>query len=338
MVPRSRRAFLATVATGVVGTAGCTAPASDPLAIDAPETRLRGRSAFVADDVAGSIDGVTTVDDPDAADVAVFGAADAEAVRTALAADTTAVVVGADARLTAERACDADGRSYGFYSDSWGGDVNAVAVVPRSSSLETHVFTDVAVPDDLPWALAETVSPSRAGVIDTDPSTAVPSSVADSLTPVGASRIRIRTRPGGIDRWDRVRAASGSDRAWVVLETTATIGGGRDGFAADRIRLVDHVDGRLEAVDAAAAPSDGVEIRARGDRSAGHAEHAFLPRNGAARRSFTALQRAVVTLPELSGPVTYTANGRFRWRDAGLLRDEFWYQHTPGQAVWYHRP
>lgn len=338
MVPRSRRALLATAATGVVGVAGCTAPASDPLAIDAPEARLQGRSAFVADDIEGPIDGVTTVADPAAADLAVFSAADAEAVRAALAAGTTALVVGADARPTAEQACDADGRSYGFYSDSWGGDENAVAAVPRSDALETHVFSDVAVPDDLPWALAETVSPPRDDALDARPSTAVPSSVADSLIPVGASRIRIRTRPGGIERWDRVRAASGSDRTWIVLETTATIAGGREGFDADRIRLVDHVDERLEAVDADARPTDGVEIRPRGDRSDGHAEHAFLPADGAARRSFTAFQRVVVTAPTVPEPFTYTANGRFRWCDPGLLADDHWYQHTPGRAVWYHRP
>ncbi|WP_222918627.1 hypothetical protein [Natrinema sp. SYSU A 869] len=340
MPRRSRRALLAAAVTGFAGVAaGCGAPSNSSRTAESPARRLRGKSIFVADAVTIRVDDVRRVNDPTDADLAVFAATeDEETVRSALAAETIVAVVGEDARLTVERACDADGRSYGFCSDSWSADMNVVAAVPHSTRLETHVYTDVSVPDELPWALGETFSTGGSDCAGIDSLAAVPANAADSLTPVGASRIRSRTRPGGFDRWDRVQVATGPKRAWLVLETTATIVGGRDGFDADTVRLVDHFDQRLEGVDTAAHPADKVEIRTRGDRSEDAADHSFHPTSDAAHRSFTACQRAVVTVPELPEPFSYTANGRFRWRNPGFFDDDHWHHHTPGQAMWYLRP
>ena len=339
----SRRALLATVATGSAGAlAGCNA--LNPLSsdVDTPTPGdLGGRTVYAAD--VSLPDGVDRVDDPAAADVAAFPADDSSVAPAtdALAADTPVAVVGADAQWTAMHVCDADGRSYGFASNGWGPNVRVVAVTPSSDHLLTHRFVGVDAPADLPWVLGEVVTPTREDCTLASVASVVPDGVESGAELVGASRTLGRNDAAGFDRWDRVRTAAGDGWAAAVVDVAATIlagsevAGGDDRYRADRVRLVAEFEASLDGVAPAARTAAGLRVGNRSDPTENTAEHVYSPTTDATRRSFTACQRSYVTADETPRPFSYTANVRFRWRDPRPLRDDRWTHHTPGRAVWY---
>jgi hypothetical protein len=149
---------------------------------------------------------------------------------------------------------------------------------------------------------------------------------------------------GGFDRWDSVRATSHADGASYVVDITGTIFAGpaarqTTNYRSDQIRLVTHADGQVESahLGVGGAPVDALHVDDRSKRSDGVVEQAVTPESDAARQSFTACQRAAITTDAVGEQFSYTANGRFRWRNAGLFDDDLWHHHTPGSAVWYPR-
>jgi hypothetical protein len=348
MSPHSRRALLATIATGTVGSvSGCTAWVDGRTTQPEPARRLANRSLYVAADVTvPTVDGLARSPNPTDADIAVFPAGAKDVVLAALDTGTVAAVVGTDAQATLMAACAADGRSYGFARNSWNPDSSVVAAVPGESRIDTHLFVGLVLPDDLPWALGEVVATDSPGCSFRQGASNSPDQFAGQLEPLGTSRIRGLNDAGGFDRWDRVRAATGrdgSDRAYVIeiMGTIYARSAARRGsdYVADQVRLVADTDGAVTDVDlgTGGVPAEELRIDDRTDRSEGELELRATPQSDAARRSFTACQQAVVVTETARSPFDYLANGRFRWRNPGLLDDELWHHHTPGRAVWYPR-
>lgn len=345
-MPRiSRRTLLATVSTGTVGAlAGCSTFSALTSGTTQPVyPTLADQTVFVDSDVSvPETEAITTIDDPAAADIAVYPARDAavEHVTSALDADTIAAVVGRDAQHTVMQGCAADGRAYGFASDGWGPDTQIVAAAPSDTHLVTHVFEGTTSPDDVPWALEEVLSPAGGDCPTSFESTDVPSDVEADTVPLGASRLRGRNDVAGFDRWDRVRTTSETDRRTFVLDTAATIlsgsaDAGADRYNADQVRIAAEFDHRLDDVGPAERSTDHLDIVDTGVPVDDAAERRVTATSSSARQSFTACLRCLVTASESPVPFSYLANARFRWRDPRLLEDDLWHHHTPGQAVWY---
>lgn len=345
MAPLSRRALLATAATGTAGAlAGCGSLLNSSPSPSAPSVRgIDGRPLFVADgvtfpDAAGR--DRSFVDDPSDADVAVFPPGDehVEAVAGALEADTPVAVAGSDAQGTLMRSCGESARSYGFARDSWSPSTRVVAAVPDGPRLHTHLFVGPELPRDLPWALGELFDPAgRECTVPVD-EPAVP----DAATAIGTARIRGRNDVGGFDRRDRVRVSDDASPTSVFVDTEATIFAGSRGddggaYRADRVRIA--ADFEQDVADAGPGTTDanglGVTHAVGSNGSdATSVDHSFTPETTETRESFTACTRTRVTVEEFADRFSYLANARFRWRDPQLLEDDTWVHHTPGSAVW----
>jgi hypothetical protein len=135
--------------------------------------------------------------------------------------------------------------------------------------------------------------------------------------------------------------APAEDRTPVVVDIDGRIAGGEaaggDGqYAADQVRLAASFDDRLRATAPRAGDTEGLAIERDVDTADDAVDHRYAATSDRTRRAFTACQRSLVTASARPDAVSYTANGRFRWRNARLLReDDHWHHHTPGRAVWY---
>lgn len=347
MPPLSRRALLATVAAGTtVTSAGCSTLIGEPSTGSDSPPELANRTVYTAEGVslprAESLDRVADLSN---ADVAVYPAeASVESIIRSLRAETVTAVVGADAQAVLMEACASDGRPYGFARDSWNPDPSVVAANPRGDRIDTHLFVGVDLPADLLWALDEAFATAGPGCTLRGDSSDASKRITDRAQLISASRIRGVNDVGGFDRWDRVSATRLSNSAGYVIEVTGTIFAGTaarhaSNYRSDQIRLVTHTDGQVEhaGLGTGRVPADALEIDDRSERSDGVVELAVTPESDAARQSFTACQRAVITTETVEEQFGYTANGRFRWRKPGLLDDDLWHHHTPGRAVWYPR-
>lgn len=347
MPPLSRRALLATMAAGAAGTfAGCSGWIDEQSTNSNAPPELANHTVFAAEDII--LPGAESLDrtaDPSTADVAVYPAdVSLTSITDSLQAETVTAIVGTDAQAALMEACAADGRSYGFARNSWGPETSVVAATPSGDRIDTHLFVGVDLPDDLLWALDEafvTAGPEcTLRQTSSDPS----EGFTGDAQPVSISRIRGVNDVGGFDRWDRVRATRHGDGAGYVVDITGTIFAGpaarhASNYRSDQIRLVTHSDGQVEShsLGIGGAPVDALQTDDRSKRSEGVVEQAVTPESDAARQSFTACQRAVITTDTVEEQFSYTANGRFRWRKAGLFDDDLWHHHTPGRAVWYPR-
>jgi len=122
------------------------------------------------------------------------------------------------------------------------------------------------------------------------------------------------------------------------VTTTATIAGsrratGRDGFTPDGVRVVEEFDAPTRSTAPAETTTGGVAVTDVTREPRDRVSYAFEPRRSDARTEFTVRTRTVVG-PEREPTVSLTENVRFRWRDAGLLRDRTRVQHTPGSPRW----
>jgi len=345
MPARSRRALLATMATGVVGAAaGCQSLTNDRPTADPPDAvGLSGVTLFLADGVAlPPATSVDRVDAPTAADLAVFPPTDASVSRAVetLAADVPIAIAGADALGTLLAVCRAADRPYGFASNGWNSRTAVAGAVPRSGALHTHVFVTADYPDDVPWALGDLLRPATTDCAVPIEHLALPETVAS----LGTARVRGYNAAGEFDRRDRVlvRTDSGtdSDPTPVFVDTEGTIVAGRRGgpsgpYRADRIETVAHFDQRFTDVGPAGQTTDALRVQNVSDGLDHAANVVFRPQSDATRQSFTACQRTRLAVDDFSGPFRYTGNVRFRWTDAQLLDDDTFVHHTPGSAVWY---
>jgi len=343
MPSTTRRALLATVATGTVGSvAGCQSLTDDRASLGRPSvTGLTGATLWLDDDVSlpSAVDAETTDTRTDA-DVAVFPAADASvdpAIET-LAADVPVAVAGDDALATLLAICRGADRSYGFTSNGWNSSTDVAGAVPRFEALHTHVFVTADYPDDLPWALGDMLQPATHE--PAVPIEHVP--LPENARSLGTARVRGYNAVGEFDRRDRVFVRPDSDPMPVFAEMEATIVAGRVGgptgpYRADRVKTVADFDQRFTDVGPAARTTDALDVRNVSDPTEQLASVEFSPRNGPARESFTACQRARLAVDDLSTPFRYTGNARFRWADPQLLEDETFLHHTPGSAAWYPR-
>lgn len=347
MPPLSRRALLATMAAGTAGTsAGCSGWIDDSSTNANAPSELANRTVFAAEGVtlprAESLDRTA---DPSNADVAVYPAdASVDSITDSLQAETATAVVGADAQAALMEACAADGRSYGFARNSWGPETSVVAATPSGDRIDTHLFVGVDLPDDLLWALDDALVTTGPECTLRQNSSEHSERFTEDTQPVSISRIRGVNDVGGFDRWDRVRATRHAGGAGYVVDLTGTIFAGPaarhdSNYRSDQIRLVTHTDGQVESatLGVGGVSVDALQTDDRSKRSDGVVEQAVTPESDAARQSFTACQRAVITTDTVEKQFSYTANGRFRWRKSGLLDDDLWHHHTPGQAVWYPR-
>ncbi|QGA83788.1 hypothetical protein [Halomicrobium sp. LC1Hm] len=343
MPSTTRRALLATVATGTVGAvAGCQSLTDDRASLGRPGvTGLSTATLWVGDDV--SLPPSTTVDrvsDPSDADLAVYPAVDGSvdsAIET-LAADVPVAVVGDDALRTLLEICDGADRPYGFASNGWNSRTDVAGVVPSSGALDTHVFVTADYPDDLPWALGELRQPATHE--SAVPIEHVP--LPENVRELGTARVRGYNAGGEFDRRDRVLVRPGSDPTPVFVDIEATIvAGRRDGptgpYRTDRVETVAHFDQQFTDVGPSGQTTDALRVQNVSDATENAANTVFTPRNSETRSSFTACQRARVVLDDLSEPFRYTGNVRFRWTDPQLLEDDAFVHHTPGSAVWYPR-
>jgi hypothetical protein len=343
MSPLSRRALLATVAAGSAGSlAGCNALSRDSSPSPPPSGGFGGGPLYVADGVSLPDDAdVVAVEDPVGGDAALFPAdlPDVEEPVYALDGATPVVVVGRDAQATLMEICAADGRSYGFASNSWGPEVRVAAAVPLGEKLATHRFEGSDVPRDLPEILERVRNPPATGCTVDGELSSLPDGFDERARTLGVSYLHGRNDVARFDRRDTVRAATGGDRTAIVLDIRGTIYaggevGGDDRYAADQVRLVASFDDRLRAAAPQAGETENLVVRRDVDDDA--VEHRFTPTNDETRRRFTACQRSLVTASAMPEPFSYTANGRFRWRDPRLVReDDRWHHHTPGRAVWH---
>lgn len=343
MPSTTRRAFLATVATGAVGAvAGCQSltndrPSADPPAVDG----LTGSTLFLADGV--SLPAGTSVDRVDApadAELAVFPPRDdsIEPAADTLAADVPVAIAGEDALGTLLSVCRAADRPYGFASNGWNSRTAVAGAVPAFGVLDTHVFVTADLPGDLPWALGDLLHPPSYDC-------AVPLEhlpVDDAAVSLGTARVRGYNAAGEFDRRDRVAVVPESDPAEVFVDTQGTIVAGRRGGASgpyrtDRVKTVAQFDQRFDAVGPAGQTTEVLGVRNVSDPTENTASAVFQPRNGDAHDSFTACQRARLAVDDFSGPFRYTGNVRFRWADPQLLDDDTFVHHTPGSAAWYPR-
>ena len=343
MPPRSRRALLATVATGVAGSiAGCGSVLnSSPSTAAPPVHGVGGRRIFVASGVEfPNTDHVSLVNDPDDADVAVFPSGDDQITEVTVLADNMPVVVaGRDAQWTVMQACDETGRSYGFARDSWGANTRIAAAVPNDNRLDTHLFVGAELPRDLPWALGELFDPLLKDCTVPVESPSVP----DDGVFVGASRIRGVNDAGGFDRWDRLYTVSGDEPTSFFLNIEATIYGGSttgdDGaYRPEQVRLVAEFDNVVDTVGPGTTDANGLSIAhtiVSTENGGTNVDHTFTPQTAATRESFTAGTRIEIHVEDESLPFSYIGNGRFRWHDSQMLNDDTWVHHTPGNAVWH---
>lgn len=343
MPPQTRRALLATVATGTVGAiAGCGSLTNDDASLGPPEPRgLASATLFLADAVSlpQSAD-VDAVDDPSDADLAVFPAADASVTPAveALGADVPVAIAGEAALGTLLAVCrDAD-RPYGFASNGWNSRTQVAGAVPSFRVLDTHVFVTARVPQDLPWALGGLLQPPSYDCAV--PIEHVP--VDDAAVSLGTARVRGYNAVGEFDRRDRVTVVPDGDPTPVFVDTEATIRAGRRSgergpYRADRIKTVAQFDGRFDSVGPAGQTTDALAVQNVSDPTEHTAAVEFSPRTDATRESFTACQRTRLEVENFSGPFRYTGNARFRWADPQLLDDATFVHHTPGSAVWYPR-
>lgn len=347
MPPLSRRALLATMATGAAATsAGCSTWVGEPSPNSDTPHELANRMVFAAEEVSlPRAESLNRTADPSTADVVVYPAdASVEAITSSLQAETVTAVVGTDAQATLMEACAADGRSYGFARNSWGPETSVVAANPRDDRIDTHLFVGVDLPDDLLWALDEAFVATGPECTLCQDSSDHPERFTGTTQPVSISRIRGVNDVGGFDRWDRVSATRHADGADYIVDISGTIFAGSaarqaSNYRSDQIRLVTHTDGQTEYVGLGigGVPVDALQIDDRSNRSDGVVELAVTPGSDASRQSFTACQRAVITTETVEEQFSYTANGRFRWQKSGLFDDDLWHHHTPGQAVWYPR-
>jgi hypothetical protein len=345
MSPLSRRALLTTVAAGsAASVAGCNAVSRDTTPTPAQFDRPDGTPLYVADGVPLP-EGADppTVEDPVGGRIALFPTdiPDTEEPLSALRGATPVAVVGRDAQGTLVDLCAADGRSYGLASDSWGPETRVAAAVPLGDSLVTHLFEGSEIPRDLPRVLDRILNPPGAGCTTDAELSTLPDGFDERARALGASYVHGRNDVAGFTRRDGVRAVSGADRTHVVLDIRGTIYagsevGGDSRYAADQVRLVASFDDRLRATAPPADETEDLVVRRDVDPAEDAVEHRFTPASDRSRRRFTACQHSLVTAPEMPDPFSYTANGRFRWRDPRFVReDERWHHHTPGRAVWY---
>ncbi|GAB3316799.1 hypothetical protein GCM10027355_11240 [Haloplanus salinarum] len=347
MPPLSRRALLATMAAGAAGTsAGCSGWIDGSSTNGNTPSELGNHTVFAAEGVTLSrAESLDRTSDPSNADVAVYPAdASVDSITDSLQAETATAVVGADAQAALMEACAADGRSYGFARNSWGPETSVVAATPSGDRIDTHLFVGVDVPDDLLWALDDALLTTGPECTLRQNGSEHSERFTEDTQPVSISRIRGVNDVGGFDRWDRVRATKHAGGAGYVVDITGTIFAGptarhASNYRSDQIRLVTHADGQVESatLGVGGVPVDALHIDDRSKRSDGVVEQAVTPESDAARQSFTACQRAVITTDTVEEQFSYTVNGRFRWRRSGLLDDDLWHYHTPGQAAWYPR-
>ena len=345
MPSRSRRALLAAAATGFAGgLAGCGARIGDLSTAGTGPTGFDVGPLYVADGVRLP-DGADpqTVEDPAGGRVALFPSddLDREAALSALRGATPVAVVGRSAQAALMDLCAADGRPYGFASNSWGPESRVAAAAPSKGGLVTHVFEGVEVPSGLAGAVDAVLNPPRtACAVDAELSDR-PAGFDEEARTLGASYVHGRNGVAAFTRRDAVRVAGGADRTHVELELRGTIRGGEaaggDGaYAADQVRLVASFDGEVRSTAPPADEAAGLEVR-RGAAAADDAvDHRFTQSGDEVRPEFTACQRSLVTAAGTPDPFSYVGNARFQWRDRRVLRDDdLWHHHTPGRGVWY---
>ena len=217
MPPLSRRALLATVVAGSSsGVAGCNALSKDSSSTPTSSDGFGGIPLYVAEGVPLP-DGadVVTVDDPVGGHVALFPAdlSDTEGALYALAGSTPVAVVGRDAQDTLMDICAADGRSYGFASNSWGPGTRVAAAVPLGDSLVTHLFNGSKIPNSLPQVSTDSgirqrpVAPStrncqlsRTGSTSRRDHSVCPTSTAATTWPASTVEILSEQLPARIKR------------------------------------------------------------------------------------------------------------------------------------------
>ncbi|WP_139136142.1 hypothetical protein [Haladaptatus sp. W1] len=284
-----------------------------------------------------------TVKDPTAGRIALFPTAlsDMEKPRSALEGSTPVAVVGRDAQGTLMDLCAADGRSYGFASDSWGPETRVAAAVPLGDSLVTHLFEGHEIPRGLPQVLDRILNPPRVGCTVNADLPTIPDGFDERARALGSSFVHGRNDVASFVRRDTVRTASTGDRTALVLGISGTIYagsevGGDSQYTADQVQLVASFDNHLRATAPPGSEAENLVVRRDADMADDAVEHRFTPTSDQTRRKFTACQHSLVTASELPDPFSYTANGRFRWRNPRFIReDDRWYHHTPGRAVWY---
>lgn len=345
MPSRSRRALLAAVGTGFAGgLAGCSARIGDSPSAQTDPNEFDVGPVYVADGVRLP-DGAEpqTVEDPTGGRVALFPSdgTDREAALSALRGATPVAVVGRSAQATLMDLCAADGRPYGFASNSWGPDTRVAAAVPLEDSLVTHVFEGAEVPSGLAGAVDTVLNPPRtACAVDAELSDR-PSGFDEGARTLGASYVHGRNDVAAFTRRDAVRVAGDADQTHVELELLGTIRGGEsaggDGaYAADQVRLVASFDDDVRSTAPSAGETAGLEVRRVAEETDDAVDHRFTQAGDGVRSEFTACQRSLVTVAETPDPFSYVGNARFRWRDRRILReDDLWHHHTPGRAVWY---
>ncbi|RZV06117.1 hypothetical protein BDK88_4074 [Natrinema hispanicum] len=345
MPPLSRRALLATVVAGSSsGVAGCNALSKDSSSTPTSSDGFGGIPLYVAEGVPLP-DGadVVTVDDPVGGHVALFPAdlSDTEGALYALAGSTPVAVVGRDAQDTLMDICAADGRSYGFASNSWGPGTRVAAAVPLGDSLVTHLFNGSKIPNSLPQVLDRLRNPPAAGCTVDEELSTLPDGLNEQTMSLGVSYLHGRNDVARFDRRDTVRAATGTDQADLVVDIRGTIYagsevGGDGRYVADQVRLEASFDNHLSATAPPAGETENLVVQRDVDMADDALEHRFAPASDETRQGFTACQHSLVIAPEMPESFSYTANGRFRWRDPRFIRkDDRWHHHTPGRAVWY---
>lgn len=345
MSPHSRRALLAAVGTGFAGGfAGCSARVGDLSTAQTSSDEFDVGPLYVADGVPfpDSVD-PQTVEDPAAGRVALFPAdgEDRSEPLAALRGSTPVMIVGRNAQVPLMDRCAADGRSYGFASNSWGPETRVAAAVPSEGSLVTHAFEGVKIPDGLPAAVDRVLDPPRtACAVDAELSDRPPG-FDEAARTIGASYVHGRNDVAGFTRRDAVRVAGNADRTHVELELRGTIRGGEsaggDGaYAADQVRLVASFDNNVRSTAPPADETAGLAVRRAAEETDDAVDHRFTQAGDGVRPEFTACQRSLVTAAETPDPFSYVGNARFRWRDRRVLReDDLWHHHIPGEAVWY---
>jgi len=158
---------------------------------------------------------------------------------------------------------------------------------------------------------------------------------------LGVSYLHGRNDVARFDRRDTVRAATDTDQADLVVDIRGTIYagsevGGDGRYVADQIRLEASFDNHLSATAPQSGDTENLVVQRDVDMADDALEHRFAPTSDKTHRRFTACQHSLVIASEMPEPFSYTANGRFRWRNPRFIReDDRWHHHTPGRAVWY---
>jgi hypothetical protein len=345
MPPLSRRALLSTLAASSTSClAGCNALSRDSHSPSTQSRNFGGNPLYIADGVPLPEESdPVTVEGPTGGRLALFPPelSDTAAPLRALRGSTPVAIVGRDAQGALMDICAADGRSYGFTSDSSRMETHVAAAVPYGDRLTTHRFEGRDLPRDLPQVVDEILNTPRfVCTVDTDlPS--LPDEFDKRARPLGSAFIHGRTDVASFLRRDAVRVLPDADPVAIEVRLDGTIYAGdnvgSDGrYTADQVRLTSSFDDPVRATAPQDVETDEVQVRRDVDGQGGAVEHRFTPSSDEARRQFTACQHSFVTASELPDQFSYTANGRFRWRDNQFIReDDLWNHHTPGQAVWY---